>query len=129
VSPIILGVGIDIIELERIHSRSVERLAGRILMETERRKMPHTERRKLEYVAGRFAAKEAVAKAIGTGIGQALGFLDIEINANKQGVPQVKLSAQSKHALFAEKEVKIHLSISHSEQMVGAVAVIEEIFA
>jgi holo-[acyl-carrier protein] synthase len=129
VNLMILGIGMDMIELKRIESIGVERLAGRILTEAEQGWMPQAERRRLEYVAGRFAAKEAVAKAVGTGIGQALGFLDVEISCNEKGAPRVMLSDKSLRILFADRQIRIHLSITHTEQVVSAVAMMEEMFA
>ena len=81
----ILGVGIDLVELERVRRFGTERMAQRILTEGEKAYLPRSERRMLEFLAGRFAAKEAVAKAAGTGIGK-LGFQDIEI------IPMTELS-------------------------------------
>jgi holo-[acyl-carrier protein] synthase len=129
VNSMIVGIGIDTIELQRIESLGVERLAERVLTKAEQGWMPKAARRRLEYVAGRFAAKEAVAKAVGTGIGQALGFLDVEISVSEKGAPQAMVSEKSLHLLFAERQIRVHLSISHSKQMVSAVAMIEEMFA
>jgi holo-[acyl-carrier protein] synthase len=129
VNLMILGIGMDMIELKRIESIGVERLAGRILTEAEQEWMPQAARRRLEYVAGRFAAKEAIAKAAGTGIGQALGFLDVEISSNEKGAPQAVLSDKSLRILFADRQIRVHLSITHTEQVVSAVAMMEEMFA
>ena len=97
-SAMILGIGIDLVELERIRRFGTERMAQRILTERERAYLPRSERRILEFLAGRFAAKEAVAKAAGTGIGK-LGFQDIEIIPDERSCPQVRLSPQGRAAL------------------------------
>ncbi len=121
----ILGIGTDLVELERIRSFGLERLATRILHETEKTHLPQGTKRQVEWLAGRFAAKEAVAKAAGTGIGNPLGFQDIRIVADKRGCPQVELSSESRIALGWQSGVKIHLTISHTLHYATATAIIE----
>lgn len=122
----ILGIGIDLVELERIRRFGAERLARRILTDRERAYMPRSEGRILEFLAGRFAAKEAVSKAAGTGIGK-LRFQDIEIIPDDRSCPQVRLSPQCRDALEWEGEVRLHLSITHSERYATAMVVAERI--
>ena len=122
----ILGIGIDLVELERIRRFGAERLARRILTERERTYMPRSEGRVLEFLAGRFAAKEAVSKAAGTGIGK-LSFQDIEIIPDERSCPQVRLSPRSRAALGWEGEVRLHLSITHSDHYATAMVVAERI--
>ncbi|MFC7365158.1 MULTISPECIES: holo-ACP synthase [Bhargavaea] len=86
----ITGIGLDIVEMERIRqadSRS-DRFRRRILNkdELERYEQLGTARR-TEYLAGRFAAKEAFAKALGTGIGGACAFGDISVLPDEKGKP------------------------------------------
>src|SRR5690625_261665 len=88
----IKGKNIDIIELSRIQ-KSVQnnaRFVHRILAEEEIKHYENlsTDRRKVEFLAGRFAAKEAFAKANGTGIGE-LSFRDIQVLSNENGKPQL----------------------------------------
>lgn len=77
-----------------------------------------------EFVAGKFAAKEAVAKALGTGFRE-FEFKDIQIEHNALGKPIVSLKGKAK--LIAEKngEYKLHLSISHSETHAVAYVILE----
>ena len=114
----IKGIGIDIIELHRIReliSRK-SKLVDRILTVNEKKTYEGlSEARKVEFLAGRFAAKEAFSKAFGTGIGKELSFLDIEIETDRSGKP-----------LFRKPEVQSHLSISHSKEYAVAHVVIEE---
>lgn len=114
----IKGIGIDIIELSRIGeliSRQTK-FADRILTPTEKQRFEDLpERRKVEFLAGRFAAKEAFAKAVGTGIGRELSFLDIEIAADDLGKPY-----------FVTPITKAHLSISHSRDYAVAQVIVEE---
>ncbi|MCH1627256.1 holo-ACP synthase [Fredinandcohnia quinoae] len=116
----IIGTGIDIVELKRIENliQRQKKFVDRILTDGEKETYSNlSERRKVEFLAGRFAAKEAYSKAVGTGIGGALSFLDIEIAANDFGKPIVK--KPSDH--------HIHLSISHSRDYAIAQVIIESL--
>lgn len=117
----IKGIGIDIIELERIKN-SIEksgRLAERILTDFEKERYLKLEniRRKTEYLGGRFAAKEACAKALGTGIGK-LSFQHIEIKNNDKGAPALFVKGYENDRFF--------LSISHSREYAVAQVVVEQ---
>lgn len=123
----ILGVGTDLIEVERIrasHERFGERFLNRILRPAEiaycltySLPAPH--------LAARFAAKEAISKAFGTGIGAALSWLDLEVARHDSGQPYVILHAKGL-ALLAERGGRIvHLSLSHTQSHACAVAVLE----
>jgi holo-[acyl-carrier protein] synthase len=113
----IKGIGIDIIELSRVEDvvNRTGKLVDRILTPSERDRFETLAgRRQVEFLAGRFAAKEAFSKAMGTGIGKDLSFLDIEIAADPLGKP-----------VIVKPEVKAHLSISHSRDYAVAQVVIE----
>ena len=118
----IKGIGIDIVELERIQ-RLIDRqpkFPNRILTEKERKKFDAlVGRRQVEFLAGRFAAKEAFAKANGTGIGKTLSFLDIEVETDDLGKPIIKKNSGNQIG-------RAHLSISHSNQYAVAQVIIEE---
>lgn len=117
----IKGIGIDIIELDRIkHSlHKGERLAKRVLTAEEQKRyfQLERERRRVEFLAGRFAAKEACAKAFGTGIGK-LSFQHIEILNDGNGAPKLQV--------VGYPNLRFFLSISHSKQYAVAQVVIEE---
>lgn len=115
----ISGIGIDIVEIKRI-SHLMERqprFAERVLTSFEKETYDQlTKKRQVEYLAGRFAAKEAFAKALGTGIGKALSFQDIEIQTDEHGKPFITKPFQK----------GVHLSITHSQQFAVAQVVIEK---
>lgn len=116
----ITGTGIDIVEIGRIKKlvESQPRFPDRVLTEKEKDiYCTYNERRGIEFLAGRWAAKEAFSKAKGTGIGKELSFHDIEIEADPHGRPIVTRP-------YTEG---VHLSISHSEQYAIAQVVIEKI--
>lgn len=115
----IKGIGMDIVEIGRIQEmvKRQPKFVKRILTGREEDAFVSlSERRRVEYVAGRFAAKEAYAKANGTGIGNALSFQDIEISKDGNGKPY-----------FSRPEgVRAHLSITHSREYAAAQVIIEE---
>ncbi len=117
----IKGIGIDICELDRIEEamKNNSRFIHRILTEKEREKLDSITswKRKVEYTAGRFAVKEAYAKANGTGIGKELSFQDIEVVSHPNGKPEILIKGVHNPHVF--------LSISHSSSFVVAQVVIE----
>ncbi|MFV9511769.1 holo-ACP synthase [Tepidibacillus sp. LV47] len=122
----IFGIGVDLIELERIR-KIVERneisFINKILTKAEKEYLPTSTKRKIEYLAGRFAGKEAVAKALGTGIGKGLSWKEIEILPLPSGKPVVTL--KNDHLLTYD--FKIHITISHSKSLAIAKVIIEQI--
>ncbi len=123
----ILGTGIDLIEVERIresHARFGERFLKRILRPAEiayclqyRDPAPH--------LAARFAAKEAISKAFGTGIGSALGWQDLEVARKESGEPYVVLHEGGQRLLELRGARIVHLSLTHTQHHAAAVAVLE----
>jgi holo-[acyl-carrier protein] synthase len=123
----ILGLGIDIIEVARIeasHQRFGERFLNRILLPEEMRYcLSH--RRPGPFLAVRFAAKEAISKAFGTGIGTQLGWLDIEVGRRDSGEPFVMLHGAGRK-LFAQRRARaVLLSLSHTQVHAAAMAILE----
>ena len=115
----IVGHGIDIEELASIESAVTrhEGFAKRVLTAKEMERFNSLKgRRQIEYLAGRWSAKEAFSKAMGTGIGK-LGFQDLEVLNNERGAPYFSQSP------FPGK---IWLSISHTDQFVTASVILEE---
>lgn len=123
----IIGIGTDIVQLERLREKDRERLARRVLTPEERQHWPEVDGRQMEYLAGRFAAKEALAKAAKTGIGRTVGFQDIEILSAENGCPQVQLSPESRRKLGWPDDVQIHLSIAHERDYAVAMVVVERV--
>lgn len=122
----VLGIGIDLVENERMREaleRQGERFKERVFLESER---AYCESRAApwRHYAGRFAVKEAVSKAFGTGIGQHVGWLDIEVVLNEVGAPSVQLGGAGRD-LANEREVQaIHVSLSHTHHYTVAQALL-----
>ena len=123
----IVGVGVDIAETKRfenLYSRYGERIARRILTESEqvefgRRNNPAS------YLATRFAAKEAAAKALGTGFGCGVGYKSIEIKNNNQGKPMLKF-INTALELARQKQVEnVFVSLSDEKHYVVAMVILE----
>jgi len=124
---VILGTGIDIIEVARIqasYEKFGERFINRILRPAEIAYcLSH--RKPAPFLAARFAAKEAISKAFGTGIGQYLGWQDMEVGREESGKPFVILH-DGGVALLRERGGRIvHLSLSHTANYAAAIAVLE----
>ncbi|MEE2946828.1 MAG: holo-ACP synthase [Verrucomicrobiota bacterium] len=124
----ILGTGIDVIEVERIrasHEKFGERFTQRILLPTEieyclRHKDP------APFLAARFAAKEAISKAFGTGICAKLGWHDMEVAKRDSGEPYVVLHSKGKKLLDERGADLVHLSISHTVYYAAVMAILEK---
>lgn len=115
----IIGHGIDLQELSAIRSalnkgRGFEK---RVLTTAELNRFESlSDKRKIEYLAGRWAAKEALVKALGTGIGK-YSFQNMEVLNDSKGAPYFNQ---------APTKAKIWLSISHSANFVQASVILEE---
>jgi holo-[acyl-carrier protein] synthase len=123
----ILGVGIDIIEVARIQAsleKFGERFGQRILLPDES-KYCLSHRNPAPFVAARFAAKEALSKAFGTGIGAQLGWQDMEIAHKESGEPFVILHGKGKNLFESRRAKNVFVSISHTDNYAAVVAVLE----
>ena len=120
----IRGVGMDLCDIERME-KAIERprFLERVYTERERaRILAANGTRRGEIAAGLFAAKEAVAKALGTGF-NGFGPEDIEITPDALGRPVCTLH---KRAADLAQGGRVHVSITHERGMAGATAVLEE---
>lgn len=128
----IIGIGTDLLEIGRM-ARILEQPSGgrfleRVLTERERSMAASRRGRLAEFAAGRFAAKEAVAKAFGCGIGRQLGFQDIEVLSDDCGKPVCRLSESAWARLGHDPAATVcHLSITHGETAAVAYAVVEHV--
>jgi holo-[acyl-carrier protein] synthase len=123
----ILGVGIDIIEVERVqasYEKFGERFLTRILHPNEVQYcLSHTAPG--PFLAARFAAKEAISKAFGTGIGASLGWRDMEVGRKESGEPYVILHGGGERLLKERGGSAIRISLTHTKGHAAAVAVLE----
>ena len=121
----IFGIGIDVVEVERI-AHAIERhgepFLAKLFTAGERGYCDGQKRPSLHYAA-RFAAKEAVSKALGTGIGSDAGWLDLEIVRDPSGAPRLVL--QGCAADFAERNgiSEVRISLTHARDYAAANAI------
>ncbi len=123
----ILGIGIDIIEVARIqssHERFGERFLNRILLPNEI-KYCLSYKAPAPFLAVRFAAKEAISKAFGTGIGAQLSWQDMEVGRKASGEPFVILHGQGQKLLEERGARHVLVSLSHTQNHAAAVAILE----
>ena len=123
----ILGIGIDIIEVARI-AASLEKFGhrfGKRILSPDEIAYCLSHRRPAPFVAARFAAKEAISKAFGTGIGVQLGWQDMEIAHKDSGEPYVILHGKGKKLFDARRAKNIFVSISHTREYAAVMAVLE----
>ncbi len=120
----IIGIGIDSIEIERV-SKACEQSSFMKKVYTKE-ELDYLLLRKYnsETMAGIFAAKEAVSKALGTGIGE-ISWTDICVLHNEKGAPYVKLSGNAKVVFDLFGGSEIFISITHTKDIATAMSIIE----
>ena len=122
----IVGIGLDVVELERIKKiwqRYGENFAKKILHPLEVEQIPHEN--PVNFLGGRFAAKEAVVKALGSGFSRGIAFTDICVDKLDNGRPEAHLSGKAAEQMEQLGARRIFISISHSRHTAAAVAVLE----
>jgi holo-[acyl-carrier protein] synthase len=119
---LIVGTGVDLIEINRIAKATQnERFNERVFTAAEL-----IETKKLQHrLAGFFAAKEALLKAMGTGL-SGFNWLEMEIGHNEEGAPHFRVNGKVATFLATQKVSKIHLSISHCKEYAVAQVILEE---
>lgn len=123
----IVAIGIDLVEITRIEevfARRAERFRDRVFAEGE---ISYCERRASKFAsyAARFAAKEAVMKALGTGWSDGVGWKDIEVVSGSSGAPALQLHGRAFERLNEIGATKVHLSLTHSGNLAIAQVILE----
>lgn len=116
-----IGIGVDIIEVARI-GKALQRLAFRHRVYSDAEQVLLTDRPVASW-AGRFAAKEAVMKALGCGWGRGVGFTQIEVLADAAGKPTVVLQGKAAKIAAQQGVVRFAISISHTKDYAVAFAI------
>lgn len=129
----IIGIGHDLTDIQRVakmlEGKHARKFMERVLTEGELRLTEGLSGLRLhQYVAGRFAAKEAVSKAFGCGIGGLIGFADIQVYRDDSGRPYCALSEDAWVRLGVNPEfIEIHVTITHERGLASAFVVVERI--
>ncbi|WMS88581.1 holo-ACP synthase [Pleionea litopenaei] len=123
----IVGIGTDIVEIKRVEKsfkQFGERFAQRILsaQELESKSFTH---QPVHYLAKRFAAKEAIMKALGTGLAKGVRFDDFSVLNDENGKPYVDVSGEALVLMDSLSIKTIHISISDEEKQAIAFAIAE----
>jgi holo-[acyl-carrier protein] synthase len=111
----VIGTGVDLVECSRIQ-RSIDRFGDRFL---------HRVFTDARHLAARFAAKEAVSKAFGTGIGKAMGWRDIDVRKRPSGEPFLVFSGPAQALATKRGVTSALITLSHTEHHAMAAVVLE----
>ena len=123
----IYGIGTDIVDIDRIShilNKNRDGFIKRVLTEHERALFAN-KADNASYCAKRFAAKEAFAKALGTGIGRVVSFQDLTVRSNENGKPYFIPSEKLRQYLVKKNIAQAHLSISDESKNAIAFVVLE----
>jgi len=123
----VLGVGTDLMEIARI-AQSIARFGDRFLARVYTpREIAYCQRKKnaAESFAARFAAKEAGAKALGTGISHGVNWLELEVTRELSGKPSLELTGRAAERARQLGVSHITLSLTHSKDVALAVVIME----
>jgi holo-[acyl-carrier protein] synthase len=124
----VIAIGTDILEIKRIDevlSRLGDRFVRRILTEQEQAEYRDSGQ-PARLLAKRFAAKEAIAKALGTGIGRGVSWQDIQVEHNDSGAPLVRLSGGALEVVQRRGGSRVELSLADEQDYVVAFAVLSD---
>jgi holo-[acyl-carrier protein] synthase len=123
----VISCGVDICETQRISKMLVDH-GERFLERTftsEELAYCRGRTRESEHLAGRFAAKEAVLKALGTGWSAGISWLDISVSILATGEPRLKLSGRAEEVARDRGVTNLHISLSHCHSYAVAMVVAE----
>ncbi len=123
----IVGIGVDLVEMQRVERLVVEygeRFAARVLTQREIDAYRHSSR-PIAYLASRFAAKEALSKALGTGLRHPVTLHAISVVSDEIGRPELRFHAELPAYLQRRGVGQAHLSLAHEHGMACAMVVLE----
>ncbi len=121
----VVGTGIDIIDVSRVQKAAQEpAFVKRVFTKGEQAYFAE-HKHKPDTIAGTFAAKEAVAKALATGF-DGVGLKDIEITRDEQGAPHAKLQNGALRRMLDIGGRNLHISITHIKELAVAQAILED---
>ena len=127
VSPMIVSIGIDIVEVYRIREAIARtpRFAERVFTERERQYCAAKGRSAAQSFAGRFAAKEAFLKAIKTGWRGKVSWQDIEVMTDDFGAPSLSVKGEARRWVETIGAEQMHVTISHTDEHAVAQVILE----
>ena len=123
----IIGTGIDLVEIVRFR-KVVERLKDRFLLRVftpGEQQFCKQHRDPVPHFAARFAAKEALFKALGTGWAKGVTWLDVEVQRERQDAPKIVLHGEAQRLSTELGTQRVHLSLTHSDNWAIAMVILE----
>ena len=121
------GIGIDMIDVERVATRIGKENGFRELVFSKNEiAYCETKTNKFEHYAARFAAKEAFFKALGTGWLNGTAFNEVEVSNDASGKPELLLLGETAKTITTFGIIKISVSLSHLKTIASAVVIIEK---
>jgi holo-[acyl-carrier protein] synthase len=123
----IIGTGVDVVEIARFR-KVLERLKDRFILRVftpAEQQFCNAHRDPAPHYAARFAAKEALFKALGTGWAKGVTWLDVEVLRERQDAPAMVLHGEAQRLSASMGTHRVHLSLSHSEQWAVAMVILE----
>lgn len=121
----ILGIGTDIIEVERIERNIANESFKNKVFSPQEIEYCESKANKSEHYAARFAAKEAFVKALGTGFVKGLFFNEVTVENNEQGKPSIVLLGTTAELIITKGVKSVYVSLAHVKSMATATVVIE----
>jgi holo-[acyl-carrier protein] synthase len=123
----IIGTGVDLVEIDRFR-KVIERLKDRFILRVftpGEQLFCNAHRDPIPHFAVRFAAKEALFKALGTGWAKGVTWLDVEVLRERQDAPAMALHGEAQRLSASMGTQKVHLSLSHSDNWAIAMVILE----
>jgi holo-[acyl-carrier protein] synthase len=123
----IIGIGVDLVEIVRFR-KVIERLKDRFIhrvFTAGEQQFCNEHRDPVPHYAVRFAAKEALFKALGTGWAKGVTWLDVEVQRERQDAPTMSLHGEAQRLSEAMGAHKVHISLSHSDNWAIAMVILE----
>jgi len=124
----IVGIGVDIVDIRRVRGvleRQGDRFVRRVFTAAEQ-DYCRAHRDPSPYFAARFAAKEALFKALGTGWARGVTWRDAEVQRQENGAPRLMLTGCARKLADQQGARRAHVSLSHSEETAIAVVILEK---
>jgi len=123
----IIGIGVDIVQIDRMHQwLDNKKLMERYFHDEEISLAFSRGKSAAQTLAARFAAKEALGKALGTGLAN-IALKDIMVVNDKSGKPEIKLFGTAQKAIEVSGVNKVHVSLSHEKENAVAMVVLEKV--
>lgn len=124
----IVGIGVDIVDIRRVRAvleRRGDRFVHRVFT-SEEQDYCRAHRDPSPYFAARFAAKEALFKALGTGWARGVTWRDAEVQRQESGAPRLTLTGCARKLADERGAQRIHVSLSHAEEAAIAIVILEK---